>query len=156
MSRSLLVDQSSPNTKAGLRMTTTSGSTTAGTAEVLIDHLGPDSYSGTGRREFLQYRDVALAAATGQRFRLLGMRSTGRNEATGWHYHVCDVQFVYVLKGWVDLEFEGGRRERLVAGSFASIPGGTLHNELNLSDDLEVIEICSPADMGTVAVDPPQ
>ncbi|MEA3214282.1 MAG: hypothetical protein QOJ19_438, partial [Acidimicrobiia bacterium] len=25
----------------------------------------------------------------------------------------------------------------------------------NLSDDLEVLEICSPADMGTVAVDAP-
>jgi quercetin dioxygenase-like cupin family protein len=137
-------------------MTTTSTNTTAGTAEVLIDHLGPDSYSGTGRREFLQYRDIGLADATGQRFRVLGMRATGENEATGWHYHVCDVQFVYVLRGWVELEFEGGRRERLVAGSFASIPGGTLHNEMNLSDDLEVIEICSPADMGTVAVDPPE
>ena len=137
-------------------MTTTSENTRTGAAEVLIDHLGPDSYSGTGRREFLKYRDIGLAAATNQQFRLLGMRATGRNEATGWHYHECDVQFVYVLNGWVDLEFEGGRRERLVAGSFASIPGGTLHNEMNLSDDLEVIEICSPADMGTVAVDPPE
>lgn len=125
------------------------------TAAVLIDHLGPESYSGSGRREFLRYRDIGLGDATDQRFRLLGMRATGRNEATGWHYHECDVQFVYVLKGWVELEFEGGRRERLVAGSFASIPGGTLHNEFNLSDDLEVIEICSPADMGTVAVDAP-
>ena len=136
-------------------MTTTNEPTRAGTAEVLVDHLDSESYSGTGRRKFLQYRDIGLAAATGQRFRALGMRATGENEATGWHYHVCDVQLVYVLKGWVDLEFEGGRRERLVAGSFASIPGGTLHNETNLSDDLEVVEICSPADMGTVAVDAP-
>ena len=135
-------------------MTTTSDDTTA-TTQVVVDHLGPDSYSGTGRREFLRYRDVGLAAATGDRFRMLGMRATGANEATGWHYHVCDVQFVYVLKGWVELEFEGGRTERLVEGSFASIPGGTLHNEMNLSDDLEVLEICSPADMGTVAVDAP-
>lgn len=136
-------------------MTTTSEGATTGTAQVLIDHLGPESYSGTGRRKFLQYRDVGLADATDQRFRVLGMRATGKNEETGWHYHVCDVQLVYVLKGWVELEFEGGRCERLVAGSFASIPGGTLHNERNLSDDLEVVEICSPADMGTVAVDAP-
>lgn len=136
-------------------MTTTSDATTAA-ATVLIDHLGPDSYNGTGRREFLRYRDVGLGAATADRFRMLGMQATGRNEETGWHYHVCDVQFVYVLKGWVELEFEGGRCEKLVAGSFASIPGGTLHNEKNLSDDLEVLEICSPANMGTVAVDPPQ
>ena len=104
----------------------------------------------------MSYRDIGLAAATGDRFRMLGMKASGKNEATGWHYHVCDMQFVYVVKGWVELEFEGGRREKLVAGSFASIPGGTLHNEMNLSDDLEVIEICAPANMGTVAVDPPQ
>lgn len=136
-------------------MTTTSD-ITSDTAQVLVDHLGPESYSGTGRREFLSYRDIGLAAATGDRFRMLGMKASGKNEATGWHYHVCDMQFVYVVKGWVELEFEGGRREKLVAGSFASIPGGTLHNEMNLSDDLEVIEICAPANMGTVAVDPPQ
>ncbi|MEZ5236726.1 MAG: cupin domain-containing protein [Acidimicrobiia bacterium] len=126
------------------------------TAQLLIDHLDADSYDGTGRREFLRYRDVGLAAATDGRFRMLGMRATGENEPTGWHYHVCDVQFVYVLRGWVELEFEGGRTEKLQAGSFASIPGGMLHNEKNLSPDLEVLEICSPADMGTVAVEPPQ
>ena len=135
-------------------MTTTDSTTN--TNQVLVDHLGPDSYSGSGRREFLKYRDIGLAAATGDRFRMLGMKASGENEATGWHYHVCDMQFVYVVKGWVELEFEGGRTEKLVAGSFASIPGGTLHNEKNLSDDLEVIEICAPANMGTVAVDPPQ
>ena len=131
--------------------TTSDGTTTTLAAEVLIDHLGPDSYSGSGRREFLRYRDVGLAAATGDRFRMLGMQASGRNEATGWHYHVCEMQFVYVLRGWVELEFEDGRCEKLVAGSFASIPGGTLHNEKNLSDDLEVLEICSPANMGTIA-----
>lgn len=129
--------------------------TTTTKAEVLVDHLGPDSYDGKGRREFLRYRDVGLSASTGGQFRMLGMQATGRNEETGWHYHVCDQQFVYVLKGWVELEFEGGRTEKLVAGSFASIPGGTPHNEKNLSDDLEVIEICTPADMGTVPVEAP-
>jgi len=54
----------------------------------LIDHLGPESFSATGRREFLRYRDVGLAASTGDRFRMLGMRATGENEETGWHYHV--------------------------------------------------------------------
>ena len=137
-------------------MTTTSDAPASTTAELLIDHLGPDSYSGSGRREFLRYRDVGLAAATGDRFRMLGMQSSGKNDETGWHYHICDMQFVYVLKGWVELEFENGRTEKLVAGSFASIPGGMLHNEKNLSDDLEVLEICSPAAMGTIATAPPQ
>ncbi|MCC6434001.1 MAG: cupin domain-containing protein [Acidimicrobiales bacterium] len=137
-------------------MTTSDTTTATITNELLIDHLDQASYDGKGRREFLRYRDVGLGTATGGQFRMLGMKATGENEPTGWHYHVCDVQFVYVLQGWVELEFEGGRTEKLVAGSFASIPGGMLHNEKNLSPDLEVLEICSPADMGTVPVDPPQ
>jgi hypothetical protein len=48
---------------------------------------------------------------------------------TGWHYHVCDGQFVYVLKGWVDLEFEEGQRLQVQAGESLFIPGGLRHNE---------------------------
>ena len=39
----------------------------------------------------------------------------GMTEPTGWHYHTCEGQFVYVLKGWVDLEFEGGESIHLAA-----------------------------------------
>ena len=136
-------------------MTTTNEPTRAGTAEVLVDHLGSDSYSGTGRREFLQYRDIGLAAATGQRFRALGMWASGENEATGWHYHVCDVQLVYVLQGWVELEFEGGRIVRVKAGESIYIPGGLKHNEIATSDDFQILEVSVPAEMGTQACEPP-
>ena len=27
------------------------------------------------------------------------MRGAGMTEPTGWHYHTCEMQFVYVLKG---------------------------------------------------------
>ena len=40
----------------------------------------------------------------------------GLGEPTGWHYHVCDHQLVYMLKGWVDLEFEDGTKVRLMPG----------------------------------------
>jgi hypothetical protein len=29
------------------------------------------------------------------------------------------------------------------------------HNEIATSDDLEILEVCLPSDMGTVPVDPP-
>ena len=83
------------------------------------------------------------------------MRSTDVMESTGWHYHVCDLQLVYVLNGWVDLEFEGGRVERVSAGGVLSIPGGMIHNEINVSPDFEALEVASPADMGTVPVAAP-
>ena len=77
------------------------------------------------------------------------------SEPTGWHYHVCEAQFVYGLKGWVDLEFEDGQRIRLSAGESLLIPGGVRHNETAPSEEFELLEVCLPADMGTVPCERP-
>ncbi|MCY3673145.1 MAG: cupin domain-containing protein, partial [Alphaproteobacteria bacterium] len=79
----------------------------------------------------------------------------GMTEPTGWHYHECEGQFVYLLKGWVDLEFETGETLRIQAGESLFIPGGLKHNEIATSDDLEILELSIPAEMGTVPCDPP-
>ena len=79
----------------------------------------------------------------------------GMTEPTGWHYHTCEAQFVYVMKGWVDLEFEGGKKARVNAGESLFIPGGMRHNEFGTSDDLEILEVVLPGEMGTVSCDPP-
>ena len=109
-----------------------------------------------GRREFFKYRDLGVTDATNGAMRAQVMSAvTGMTEPTGWHYHVCDGQFVYALKGWVELEFETGERLRLAAGESLFIPGGMLHNEISTSDDLEILEVSMPAEMGTVACDRP-
>jgi len=59
------------------------------------------------------------------------------------------------LKGWVELEFEDGSRCRLEPGDSCFIPGGMHHNEIATSDDLELLEVSLPGEIGTVAVDPP-
>ncbi len=123
--------------------------------ELLCQHLSDAVFAHTGRRSFFEYRETGLSAATGGKYRAQVMRSTDVMESTGWHYHVCDLQLAYVLKGWVDLEFEGGRVERISAGGVMAIPGGMIHNEINVSSDFEALEVVSPADMGTVAVDAP-
>ena len=79
----------------------------------------------------------------------------GLSEPTGWHYHECEMQFVYLLEGWIDLEFEDGRNVRLVAGDSVMIPGGERHQETATSDSLRLLEVSVPAEMGTVACDPP-
>lgn len=110
-----------------------------------------------GRREFFKYRDLGVTDATNGEMRAQVMSAvTGMTEPTGWHYHECEGQFVYVLKGWVDLEFETGEALHVQAGESLFIPGGMRHNETSTSDDLEVLEVCVPADMGTVACDPPE
>src|ERR1700739_4009381 len=109
-----------------------------------------------GRRTFFKYRALGVTAASNGWMRAQVMSTvTGMTKPTGWHYHVCEGQFVYTLKGWVELEFEDGTNCRLEAGASVFIPGGMLHQENRTSDDLEILEVSVPADMGTVAVDPP-
>jgi mannose-6-phosphate isomerase-like protein (cupin superfamily) len=109
-----------------------------------------------GRRDFFKYRDLGVTKATRGWMRAqVTSAITGMTQPTGWHYHVCEGQFVYTLKGWVELEFEDGTHCRLESGDSVFIPGGMRHNELATSDDLEILEVSVPADMGTVPVDKP-
>jgi uncharacterized cupin superfamily protein len=109
-----------------------------------------------GRRSFFKYRDLGVEKASAGWMRAQVMSAiTGMTQPTGWHYHVCEGQFVYTLKGFVELEFEDGTNCRLEAGDSCFIPGGMKHNELRTSDDVELIEVCLPANMGTVPCDPP-
>jgi len=109
-----------------------------------------------GRRAFFTYRDLMVAAATGGKLRAQVMSSSqGLSQPTGWHYHVCEAQFIYALKGWVDLEFEDGRTIRLQAGESMLIPGGMKHNEIATSTEFELLEVTLPGEMGTVSCDKP-
>ena len=109
-----------------------------------------------GRRDFFKYRDLGVTHASDGWMRAQVMKAvTGMTQPTGWHYHVCEGQFVYALKGFVELEFEDGTQCRLEAGDSCFIPGGLKHNELRTSDDVEILEVCLPANMGTVPCDSP-
>ena len=109
-----------------------------------------------GRREFFQYRELGVTKATEGKMRAqVTIATQGLSEETGWHVHLCDGQFVYILEGWVDLEFAGGRKERIVAGDSIFIPGDTPHNETATSDEFQILEVSIPADMGTEPCDKP-
>lgn len=124
--------------------------------ELLCQQLADAEFGRTGRRSFFEYRDTGLGHLTDGEYRAQVMRATDVMETTGWHYHECDLQFVYVLNGWVDLEFEGGRSERVFAGAALSIPAGMIHNEIACSQDFEALEVVAPAEMVTVPCDPPE
>ena len=109
-----------------------------------------------GRRDFFTYRDLGAKEASGGQMRAqLTKAKTGMTQPTGWHYHVCDNQFVYVLNGWVELEFETGELLRCEAGDSVFIPGGLKHNELRTSNDFEIIEVSTPGEIGTVPCERP-
>ena len=82
-----------------------------------------------GRRSFFKYRDLGLEAATGGRMRAYQNSSiVGMTEPTGWHYHICEMQFVYVLKGELTIEFEDGTVGTFKAGDAFFVPGGIRDN----------------------------
>jgi mannose-6-phosphate isomerase-like protein (cupin superfamily) len=109
-----------------------------------------------GRRDWMTYRELGVTEASGGRIRAqVTSSSQSLSEPTGWHVHHCEGQFVYILDGWLDLEFAGGNVVRLAAGDSLYIPGGTPHNEIQTADAFQLVEISVPADMGTEACDPP-
>ena len=109
-----------------------------------------------GRRSFFKYRDLGLEAATGGRMRAYQNNSiAGMTEPTGWHYHICEMQFVYVLKGKLIIEFEDGTVGTFTAGDAFFVPGGVRHNEIYVSEDKEALEVSVPGKIETVNVERP-
>lgn len=108
-----------------------------------------------GRRAFFKYRDLGVTDGTNGFMRAqVTSAEQGMSKPTGWHIHKCQAQLVYVLSGWVDLEF-ADRKLRVKAGDSLMIPGNTPHNETGTSDTFELLEVSVPADMGTEPCDPP-
>ena len=58
----------------------------------------------------------------------------------------------YVLNGWIKFVYEGQGEKIFGKGDCVLQPPGIVHNELDCSDDLEVLEIYSPAVHETVMV----
>ena len=109
-----------------------------------------------GRRAFFRYRDLGVEAASGGRMRAYHNSCiVGMTEPTGWHYHDCEMQFVYVLKGTLTIEFEDGTVGTFTAGDSFFVPGGVRHNETYVSADKETLEVSIPGKIGTINVDRP-
>ena len=110
-----------------------------------------------GRRDFFKYRDLGVAEASDGALRAQVMSSSqGLSRPTGWHYHECDGQFIYMIKGWVDLEFEDGRTLRVEEGDSLFIPGYLRHNEIRTSETMEILEVSTPGQMGTTPCEAPE
>jgi quercetin dioxygenase-like cupin family protein len=122
-----------------------------------IAHATPETARAIpGRRAFFTYLDLGVEEASNGAMKAQMVRATqGFSQPTGWHYHECERQFLYMIKGWVDLQFEDGRQIRLNAGETLMIPGGMRHNEIGTSDEMDLLEILVPAGMRTVPCDPP-
>jgi mannose-6-phosphate isomerase-like protein (cupin superfamily) len=124
----------------------------------LVVSTADDVHYTPGRRSEVKYRDLGVKEASKGRMRAEVMHiapSGSPAKPTGWHYHTCEMQFLYMLKGWVDLEFGDRGIIRLKEGESMMIPGGLVHQEVRASEPMELLEVSVPAQMGTVDCEAP-
>jgi quercetin dioxygenase-like cupin family protein len=107
-----------------------------------------------GLRSFFEYRDLGIKQATnGQVVAHVIRAASGKDFSSQPHFHETRFQFVYVLKGWIEFEYEGQGVVRLSAGSSVYQPPGIRHREVGHSEDVEMLEIVMPADFKTQEVE---
>ena len=121
----------------------------------IIHHAATDSFDG-GLRAFFEYRDLGIASASDGKIGAHVIRATpGEGARPEWHIHELDFQMVYILKGWVEFEYEDAGFVRLEAGASVYQPPRIRHREIRHSDDIEMLEITAPAAFVTKVVPPP-
>jgi quercetin dioxygenase-like cupin family protein len=112
-----------------------------------------DAQFVAGLRSFFEYRDLGIKEATEGRVAAHVIRALPGAPFNGVpHRHGVTFQLVYVLKGWIEFEYEGQGVVRLEPGSCVHQPPGIRHREVGHSDDVEMLEIVMPADYATVEV----
>lgn len=121
-----------------------------------VSHADGSAFVGEGLRAFFEYRDLGIAGASKGKFGAHVIRAVpGKESPAVWHRHELDFQMVYVTRGWVVFEYEGQGQQVLREGSCVLQPPGIRHREVRHSDDMELIEIISPAEFATQEVEAP-
>ena len=120
----------------------------------VVSHADESDYTHDGLRAFFECRDLGIKEATAGQFSAHVIRARpGEETPEEWHRHDLDFQMVYVLRGWVRFEYEGIGEVLLRPGSCVHQPAGIQHREIEHSDDLEMLEITSPAEFVTEAAE---
>jgi len=121
-----------------------------------VSHRPKSKFRPRGLRSYFEYRDLGIERATRGKVVAHVIRARAGKAPHGeWHCHDCDVQFVYVLKGWVKFEYEGVGKVTMRAGTCFYQPPSIRHRELAHSKDLQMIEVVAPAKFETRDAKPP-
>ena len=107
----------------------------------------------SGLRGFFEYKNLGIEEATSGDFGANVIKAVDGRHANGeWHYHKLTFQMVYILKGSVEFEYKGEGTFILEKGDVVYQPSEIHHREIKHSDDLELIEITSPAEFETITI----
>jgi mannose-6-phosphate isomerase-like protein (cupin superfamily) len=121
-----------------------------------VSHSKGAKFARRGLRSYFEYRDLGIKRATGGKVVAHVIRARrGKAPHGEWHAHDCNVQFVYILKGWVLFEYEGVGRVMMKAGSCFYQPPNIRHREIRHSKNLEMIEVVAPAKFKTYSSEQP-
>ena len=121
--------------------------------QLVVTHAR-DALFERGLRSFFEYRDLGMNKVTDGRVVAHVIRAAQGEEVNGVpHLHHTECQLVYVLKGWVEFEYEGHGPVRLEAGSCVYQPPGIRHRELGHSEDIKMLEIVMPGEFKTEVVE---
>jgi mannose-6-phosphate isomerase-like protein (cupin superfamily) len=105
-----------------------------------------------GSRDWLKIKDLGLSEATNGKFDAWKTRAAEMGGSTGRHFHNYDFQIMFVLKGWVKMYYEGEGEMILNEGDFVYHPKGHVHDFMEYSEDLELLEMASPANHHSIEV----
>ena len=123
-----------------------------------VHHQSAQAQWTQGMRAIFEYRDLGIAAGTDGEYVAHVIRANGSeagDQIHEWHVHDCHFQMVYILQGWATFEYEGVGVRTLHAGDCVNQVPLLKHREVECSDDLELLEIVSPANFETRVVDAP-
>ena len=119
--------------------------------KLVIDHAEGAAFEANGLRDQFVYRHFGIEEATGGKYSAHVIRGGDGKPPIANHIHTeIDFLMVYVLKGWITFWYEGHGEETLKPGSVHMLPPGIDHGVVDRSNDVELIEITSPAEYGTV------
>ena len=119
-----------------------------------IAHADDGTFEGQGLRPFFEYRQLGIKEATKGKFAAHVIRAVSARDHVGWasaHHASAQVRSEW----WAEahptpvFEYEGEGEHILRAGSSVLQPPGIRHREVRHSDDLELLEIVSPAEFAT-------
>jgi quercetin dioxygenase-like cupin family protein len=119
----------------------------------VASHAGEAKFE-RGLRSFYEYRDLGIKEATGGRVDAHVIRAAaGKEFSSQPHIHKTSFQLFYILRGWIEFEYEGQGVVKLEAGSCVHQPPDIRHRELGHSEDIEMLEVVLPGNFAAEEVD---
>ena len=116
-----------------------------------INRSAAGGFVRRGLRAYFEYRDLGIEKSSKGKVVAHVIRARPEKAPHGaWHSHACNLQFVYVLKGWLKFEYEGVPGVITVkAGDCFVQPPNILHREIAHSMNMELLEVVAPANFKT-------